>query len=318
MIPRSFPSSLAWLTALVLLLLPAGRPALAQKAKTSKGTVRAVELFNAGVRLQNQGQFDEAIEKYTEAIAAAPNDFQALANRGGVYRIKAIEVRESSAGLEPGPKAEAATQANELLGKSLADYDAALKASPKSDFIYHDRAAVYLASGKTDLALADYDEYVKRKPVEARAYNDRGTAYNEVAKLEKASEKAPEAGIKKATPTFDKAIADFTKTIELDPKFVLGYLNRASCYTQILKLDEALADYAKAIEISPEIWRAYRGRAEIYRALADDAKRTGDNAKAAEYTNLQKENTAKYIEIQSRPPVTPTPSPAPASAPKKK
>ena len=39
-------------------------PARAEKAKPKSGS-RAVELFNAGVKLQNQGQIDEAIAKYT-------------------------------------------------------------------------------------------------------------------------------------------------------------------------------------------------------------------------------------------------------------
>ncbi len=298
------------LSACLLTVMLAG-PALAQKPKATPKGSRSVELFNAGVRLQNEGQVDEAIEKYTEAIAASPSEFQALANRGALYRIKAIEIRENVGSNDATAKAEAAAKAEEPFNLAMADYDAAIKISPKSDFLYLGRAAVLSARGKNDLALADYDEYVKRKPAEARAYNDRGTAYNELAKAEKATEKTTDAGIKKATPEFEKAIADFTKASELDPKFVLAYVNRASCYTQLLKLDEALADYAKAIEISPDYWHAYRGRAEIYRALADDSKRTGDNAKFAEYTTLFKDNTAKYIELQAKPPVTPTPAPAP-------
>ncbi len=298
-------------------MLLSATAASAQKSKAKTSGNRATELYNAGVKLQNEGLVDEAIAKYTEALSVSPQDFQSLANRGGLYRVKGIEMREMAAGGDAAQKADAATKAEEQFALAVADYDAAIKASPKSDFLFLGRGAVQSVRGKYDLALVDYDEYVKRKPAEARAYNDRGTIYNEQAKLEKASEKSVEAGIKKAAPTFDKAAADFSKAVELDPKYVLGYVNRASTYTQVLKLDEALADFSKAIEIDPNFWRAYRGRAEIYRALADDAKRSGDNAKAAEFAAQQKQNNDKYLEIQSRPPAPPTPTPAPPAPPKK-
>jgi tetratricopeptide (TPR) repeat protein len=312
---RSHRRTASTFFAVIVSLTALTLPAHAEKAK-AKGSGRAVELFNAGVKLQNQGQMDEAIEKYTEAIAAWPDDFQALANRGGLYRIKGIELRESSVGLEPAPKAEAATKTEDFLNRALADYAAAIKVSPKSDFLFHDRAAVYVALGKFDLAIADYDEFVKRKPAEARAYNDRGTALTELARAEKASEKSADAGNKKAMPEFQRAVADFTKAIELDPKLALAYINRGACNWQLLKVDEALADYGKAIEINPDAWRAYRSRAEIYKALGEDSKRSGDNAKAAEFAALQKADSAKYLELQMKPPATPTPAPAPA--PKKK
>lgn len=293
--------------------------ALAQKTKSKGGGAnRVTELYNAGVKLQNEGKTDEAIAKYTEALAVAPQDFQSLANRGGLYRIKGIEIREAAAAGDDAQKAEAATKAEEQFALSLADYDAAIKASPKSDFLLLGRAAIQMTRGKNDLALVDYDEYVKRKPTEARAYNDRGAAYNEIAKTEKASEKSAEAGLKKATPNFEKAVGDFSKAVEIDPKYVLGYVNRAAVYTQLLKLDEALADFGKVIELDPNYWRAYRGRAEIYRAMADEAKRLGDTPKATQFASMQKENYDKYMEIQARPPAPPAPTPAAPAAPKKK
>jgi len=308
---------LAVLPAALALAITISASALAQKPKGKSGGDKVTELFNEGVKLQNEGQVDAAIEKYTEAINASAKEYQSLANRGGLYRAKGIELRENVGSNDPALKAEAAAKAEEQFALSVADYDAAIKISPTTDYLFLGRAATQSTRGKYDLALADYDEYIKLKPNEARGYNDRGTVYNEMAKVEKASEKSPDAGIKKSAPTFDKAIADFSKAVELDPKYVLGYVNRASCYTQLLKLEDALADFAKALEIDPNYWRAYRGRSEIYRALADDAKRTGDSAKAAEYAALQKQNYDKYIDIQSHPPV-PTPTPAPTPAPKKK
>ncbi len=286
--------------------------AFAQKAKPKTGN-KAVELFNAGVKLQNEGDIEGAIAKYTEAIAASPTEFQSLANRGGLYRTKAVEILSAVDPSNPTLKAEAAVKAEEQFVLAVADYDAAIKVSPKSEFLFLGRAATQSARGKYELALADYDEYIKLKPLEARGYNDRGVALTEFARAEQATEKSADAGNKKAMPIFLRAVADFAKAIELDPKYALAYVNRGVCNWQLLKVDEALADYGKAIEIDPNTWKAYRSRAVIYKALGEDSKRSGDNAKAAEFAALQKADSDKYVEIQTRPPVTPTPAPAPAA-----
>lgn len=51
---------------------------------------------------------------------------------------------------------------------------------------------------------------------------------------------------------FEEAIADCTKTIELDPGYLKAYLRRASCYQTLEKYEEAVRDYNKAAELSPD------------------------------------------------------------------
>src|SRR5262249_29297590 len=99
--------------------------ALAQKAKPKSGTNRVTELYNAGVKLQNEGQLDEAIAKYTEAINLSPQEFQSLANRAQIYRTKGIDARENVGSNDPALKAEAAAKADEQFALAVADYDAA-------------------------------------------------------------------------------------------------------------------------------------------------------------------------------------------------
>ncbi len=61
---------------------------------------------------------------------------------------------------------------------------------------------------------------------------------------------------------FDKALADYTKAIEMEPSNVEYYLARAQFHGQ-QRPDEALRDYTKAIELDPSSWEAYEGRAEV-------------------------------------------------------
>ncbi len=52
-------------------------------------------------------------------------------------------------------------------------------------------------------------------------------------------------------PNSIRAVADFTRAIEIDPTNAGAYSNRASIYEGYGKFDLAIADYSKAIEIIP-------------------------------------------------------------------
>ena len=51
---------------------------------------------------------------------------------------------------------------------------------------------------------------------------------------------------------YDRAIADYTKAIEIDPKFADAYYNRGLAYCYKQDYDRAITDYTKAIEIDPK------------------------------------------------------------------
>ena len=65
---------------------------------------------------------------------------------------------------------------------------------------------------------------------------------------------------------YPEALADFTKEIELDPKYADVYYNRGVAYNALKKYEEALADYSKAIELDPKYARAYYNRGVAYNA----------------------------------------------------
>jgi tetratricopeptide (TPR) repeat protein len=69
----------------------------------------------------------------------------------------------------------------------------------------------------------------------------------------------------------DRAMADYTKAIELDPKFALAYYNRGNLYIHKGDKIRAVADYTKAIEIDPKDGSAYNNRC-LARATSGQAK----------------------------------------------
>lgn len=88
----------------------------------------------------------------------------------------------------------------------------------------------------------------------AIAYYDRGTAYRH-----------------QGDP--DRAIADFTQAVSLDPKRADAFNNRGLSYQDKADFDRALADYDAAIRINPRYAEAYsnRGLVDIAKGLYEQA-----------------------------------------------
>jgi tetratricopeptide (TPR) repeat protein len=64
----------------------------------------------------------------------------------------------------------------------------------------------------------------------------------------------------------DDALADFNKSVELDPKRHLAYHNRAYILVGRGELEEALEDLNAAVRISPRFVKALRNRGELHYA----------------------------------------------------
>jgi len=73
------------------------------------------------------------------------------------------------------------------------------------------------------------------------AYRYRGIAYVETGKP-------------------DLAIADFNKTLEINPNDDEAYNDRGAAYLEIGKIDFAIADYNKSIQLNPSNSEPYRNR----------------------------------------------------------
>jgi tetratricopeptide (TPR) repeat protein len=78
----------------------------------------------------------------------------------------------------------------------------------------------------------------------------------------------------------DRAIAEFTKAIELGLRNALLYAHRGTCHQINGNLRHALADFSRAIDIAPEERAAYRLRARAYTQWGEPAKAEADLATA--------------------------------------
>ena len=89
----------------------------------------------------------------------------------------------------------------------------------------------------------------------------------------------------------DPAIADLTTAIELDPTLKSAFHSRGSVYLQQGQLDPAIADLTKAIELQPDFAFAYPDRAEAH---FEQGKYTAALADAEKAIELQPDLAPGY------------------------
>ena len=81
---------------------------------------------------------------------------------------------------------------------------------------------------------------------------------------------------------YDQAIKSFTKSLEIDPKYFLAYLNRGDVYYEKGQYDLAITDLTKALEIDQKNFAAYHNRGVAYYAKGQYGLAIKDLTKALE------------------------------------
>jgi len=112
------------------------------------------QILERGHRYRKNGQYDKAIEDYTQIIKVYPDSPTGYANRGMTYSLKKDHDR------------------------AIADYTMTIKLVPNGDASLHNqRGYEYLAKDDYDNALADFNKAIQLTPNSANAYDSRGEAY---------------------------------------------------------------------------------------------------------------------------------------------
>ena len=287
----------------------------------------AIAYNNRGFVYIGTGEYDKAISDYTRAIEINPKDAYAYKNRGFAYAegkgycdegisdyTKAIEInpKDAYAYNNRGLAYECTGQYD----KAIADYSRTIELNPYLALPYLNRAAAYFyhkeeydkawedvhkaqslglgnvrpvflralreASGLKEQSGPEYGPTYKLRFPAAEYYFGRGRAYYHEGQYDKAISdytKAIEINPKYAevyfkrgfdyyhTGQYDKAISDYTKAIEINPKYADAYTNRGIAYDKKGHYDEAISDFTEAIELNPYLpvtSLAYVNRAVTY------------------------------------------------------
>ncbi len=172
--------------------LPTATP---QPSPTPK-TANAADFFGLAEMAYKNGQYQEAINNYSQAINLNPKFALAYCQRGTAYgnlsNYRQAEVDFNKA-IELNPNMAYIYNQRGLFYQNLGDYrkavddmSQAIKLEPTSVNFYVHRGFAYTKAGEYDHALADYNQAIQLDATFADAYLGRGFVYHEHGDKEKA------------------------------------------------------------------------------------------------------------------------------------
>jgi len=165
-----------------------------------------------------------------------------------------------------------------------------------------DRGILFAVRGDWELAIADFTEAIKLDGNIMAAWAFRARAYSaSVSRMAKAEEdfssvSAVISDAKDFTEEqkkgYNKALADYTQAIKLDPTFAPAYRERGAAYSGLGDYEKAIADYNQALRLNPNDTDAYLGRGNAYSLQGDDNKALADYNRAI---NIDSNSADAYI-----------------------
>jgi len=196
-----------------------------------------------GAALKAQGQLDDAITTYRQAIEMKPDLADFHNNLGNALRD------------------------NGELDEAVARFREAIRLNPDIALAHHNLANALKDLGELGAALAGYQEALRLAPDFAAAQTQLGLTLQAMGQLEEAEGALLKAG--EMTPknediwtnlgivhlnldNLEKAEESLRKAIELNPEFVEAHLNLGLALQHQDQPEAAYACYSRAMELNPE------------------------------------------------------------------
>lgn len=216
---------------------------------------KALVYCNKGSKKINTGDYQGAINDYTEALNSNPNYLDAYTYIANAYVMKSADYKTA-----------------------IIYLNKALELSPYNESLKEIKAIAYLRrgtkkmdSGDNQGAVSDFMDAIDTNPFCQEAYAKVATAFtnlgnkslseqygNKALKMKDDIKKRNEAKIyytdalkKYELQNYQEAITDFTKAISVYPEYFEVYNDRGTAYSRLNRNNKAIADYKKALEINP-------------------------------------------------------------------
>ncbi len=204
---------------------------------------KSAETHNAlSVVLLREGRLDEALSRSTEALRLNPKLADAYSNRGTALARKGN------------------------YGEAIEEFEKALKVNPDNAEFHYNLGFALADQGKTDDAVAHFYEALRINPRYAEAYNRLGNIYfiaekpaEAAAQYEKAlaaNPSLPEAHnnlgyVLMSQERDNEAVAHFRKALEANPDFATAHNNLGLALMNQNQPDEAILHFREALRIQP-------------------------------------------------------------------
>jgi tetratricopeptide (TPR) repeat protein/serine/threonine protein kinase len=185
---------------------------------------------NLGIALRDKGLLDEAIAEHREAIRLKKDAAAAHTNLGGALRAKG------------------------LLDEAIAEHREAIRLQKDLPQAHNNLAVALRDKGLLDEAIAAFREAIRIKQDFAGARNNLGGALRDKGLL-------------------DEAIAEYREAIRLQKDYADAHNNLGNALADKGRLDEAIAEYRQAIQIKKDDASAHNNLGAVLKdkGLLDEA-----------------------------------------------
>jgi tetratricopeptide (TPR) repeat protein len=220
------------------------------------------------------GNYDAAIDCYSNIIKSNPRDLYAVYYRGLAYLY-------SDKGQE-----------------AFKDFNKSIEIDSNFADPYNNRGLIYAVTGEDDKAIEDFNRAIKLDSNFQEVYINRASSYitmnlDDLAMIDlnraiMLSEKNPEAYYQRARVYYrrkdlDSAITDFSTSIEKGMNNVQVWYSRGNAYYKKGEYLKAVDDYSNALMVDSTDNEALNNRAMAYDKLGMKEKASADRSKLTNF-----------------------------------
>lgn len=211
--------------------------------KANQEKLYAEKYFKLALEKHTKGNYEDAIDYYSNAIILNPKNHELYLYRGCAYAD------------------------NKKHLKAIKDFSTAIKHNPKNPNFYVKRGSSYIELKEYKKALSDYKKAIELAPKEPAVFENRANLYFLIDDY------------KNAIPDYTKAIELTHKNKDLEDL----YYFRAATYKNLKQYDNAISDLKKVIKINSQNADYYFMISAIYEIQEDYKKAFYYHQKAKKY-----------------------------------
>src|SRR5215813_5963501 len=205
----------------------------------------AISHFKAGIKENNENNFDRAIEEFTLAIEISSHPAQHRAGKrvlstqlsgelelDSTEEIKTITVVDKFTAVAYANRCFARCHKGDFAG-AIADCDQAVRIAPRLAAGYLSRAVARTMVGDANAALIDLNKVIEIDPNLAEAWVARGKIRQDLGDI-------------------DGAPSDLYRAVALDQRYAAAYACRGYALIAKRDMEGAIADFNKAIQLKQD------------------------------------------------------------------
>ncbi|MDB9348529.1 serine/threonine-protein kinase [Nodularia spumigena] len=273
-------------------------------------------LYQEGLKKYQAGNYQAAVENFTQAIALDSENYSAYNKRGNAfYQLGDYEQAkaDTTKAIELNPQNANAYYDRGFalyeLGKykeAVADYTKAIELNSGNAYAYYGRGLALVQMQENRDANEDFSTAIRLQPNYIEAYLQRGILRRRL-KIYRTANQDFDAIIKinpdDARPYYQKgliaasnnqkyaAIKEYTQAINRNPNYAVAYLRRGNMHSELGYKLEATEDYNRVLQLNPQWGAAYNHRGIHRLSFGDYQGAIADHTKAIE---LNSQDAAAY------------------------